>query len=80
MPRLRQKTRPMQIGASEGVDSEEEVAKYKKDIQKDIENYNKQIYVAPPWVKEVLGDPHSNEDAESNHRQTGAASSSWEAL
>ena len=33
MPRLRQKTHPMAVGASEAVDFEEEVAKYKQDIE-----------------------------------------------
>ena len=77
MPRLRQKTHPMQVGASEAVDFEEEVAKYKQDIQEDIEQYKKQEYVAPRWIKEAL-DPQRYEDTESNMHVTGASSSSWE--
>ena len=42
MPRLRQKTHPMQLGASAEVDFEEEVAKCKKDIQDDIEKYKEE--------------------------------------
>ena len=45
MPRLRQKTHPMVIGANEAVDFEEEAAKYKQDIQEDIEKYTR-IYCA----------------------------------
>ena len=67
----------MQLGASAEVDFEEEVAKYKKDIKEDIQKYKKQEFVAPKWIKEALY-PHGNEETESNHRHTGASSSSWE--
>ena len=67
----------MVIGASEAGDFEEEVAKYKQDIQEDIEKYKNQEYVGPKWIKEVL-DPQNHEDIESNMHQTGSTSSSWE--
>ena len=55
MPGLRQKTDPKAIGNSGEVDFEEEVAKYKSDIQKDIEAYKKQEYIAPKWIEEANG-------------------------
>ena len=41
IPRLRCKTNPKQIQAEQEVDFEEEVAKFKKDIHKDIQNLKK---------------------------------------
>ena len=44
MPRLRCKTNPKQLQAEQEVDFEEEVAKYKRDIDKDIQpSKNKNI-------------------------------------
>ena len=77
MPRLRQKTHPMAFGASKEVDFEEEVGKYKQDIQRDIEKFKKQEYIAPKWVKEAL-DTQSQETASNGAQTVGASSSSWE--
>ena len=59
------------------VDFEEEVAKYKQDIQEDMEKSKKQEYVALKWIKEAL-DPQNYEDTETNQHQADASSSSWE--
>ena len=71
MPRLRQKTDPKEMGNSTEVDFEEEVAKYKRDIQKDIEAYKKQEYIAPKWKEEAMGPQPQPESTE-----TGGDSSS----
>ena len=76
MPRLRQKTRPEHIGTSDEVDFEEEVRKYKQDIKKDIEQYKKQEYVAPRWIKEALGQEEETEGT--TKVVTSSSSSSWE--
>ena len=77
MPRLRQKTHPMAIGASKEVDFEQEVARYKHDIQRDIEKYKKQDYIAPKWIEEALG-AQPQTAANNETRTEGASSSSWE--
>ena len=78
MPRLRQKTHPMQIRVSEEIDFEEAVAEYEQDIQKDIDKYKKQEYVAPEWVKEALGHPQDDEGNRAKETQAGTSRSSWE--
>ena len=55
MPRLRCKTNPKQLQAEQEVDFEEEVAKYKRDIDKDIQTLKKQEYREPQWIKDILG-------------------------
>ena len=47
MPRLRQKTHPMQIRVSEDIDFEEAVAEYKQDTRKDIDKYKKNMNMWP---------------------------------
>ena len=73
-PRLRQKTHPGEIGASKRVDFEEEVRKYKQDIKEDIEQYKKQPYIEPSWVKEALG----QEEQQAATGANSSSSSSWE--
>ena len=76
MPRLRQNTHPKNIGTSVEVDFEEELRKYKQDIKKDIEQYKKQEYVAPRWIKEALG--HAEDAEEATRVATSSSISSWE--
>ena len=71
IPRLRHKTHPMQIGAAQEVDFEEEVAKYKQEIRRDIQQLKKQEYVPPKWVQEQIGTTNANQSPT-------PASSSWE--
>ena len=71
-PRLCKKTSPASIGESKQVDFEEEVKKYKQDIKEDIEQYKKQPYVEPSWVKKALG------QKQTEARGASSSSSSWE--
>ena len=59
---------------SQQVDFEEEVRKYKQDIKEDIEQYKKQPYIEPSWVKEALWKEEQQETTGAN----SASSSSWE--
>ena len=76
LPRLTRKTSPKQVEA-EQVDFEEEVARYKRDIAKDIQMLKQQDYKAPSWVTKII----DKEDKQQRHQlQTSSSSSSrWEA-
>ena len=82
MPRLYQKTHPKQIGVNEEVDFEEEVAKYQRDINKDIQSLRRQEYHEPQWIKDILGTENTSvsspEEATASRPNISSSSSSWE--
>ena len=82
MPRLRCKTNPKQLHAEQEVDFEEEVAKYKRDIDKDIQALKNQEYRELQWIKDILGtekiSDNQPEQAPKSQPQTSASSSGWE--
>ena len=76
LPRLTRKTSPKQVEA-EQVDFEEEVARYKRDIAKDIQLLKEQEYKAPSWVTKII---EKEESMQRNKLQSSSSSSSrWEA-
>ena len=76
LPRLTKKTNPKQVEA-EQVDFEEEVARYKRDIAKDIQLLKEQEYKAPSWVTKII---EQEENMQRNKWQSSSSSSSrWEA-
>ena len=75
LPRLSRKTNPKQIEA-EQVDFEEEVARYKRDIAKDIQQLKQQAYKEPAWITKIV-DRDRKQDQQSGPRPS-ASSSSWE--
>ena len=75
LPRLICKTSPKQVEA-EQVDFEEEVARYKRDIAKDIQDLKQQAYREPAWITKILD---KEEKKGKPARQTPSSSSSrWE--
>ena len=75
LPRLTRKTSPKQVEA-EQVDFEEEVARYKRDIEKDIQMLKGQAYKAPAWVTKIID---KEESMQCNKLQSSSSSSSrWE--
>ena len=80
-PRLRCKTNPKQLQAEQEVDFEEEVAKYKRDIDKDIQTLKK-IYREPQWIKDILDtekiSDNQPEQAPGSRPTRSSSSSSWE--
>ena len=75
MPRLRSKTSPKQVEA-EQVGFEEEVARYKRDIARDIQQLKQQAYKEPAWITKILDRDEKNDK---QARQTPSSSSSrWE--
>ena len=78
LPRLRCKTNPKQIKAEQEVDFEEEVAKYKRDIAKDIQNLKNQAYKEPQWIKEILSKEQENKGQQQVEQQQSSSASSWE--
>ena len=75
LPRLTKKTSPKQVEA-EQVDFEEEVARYKSDIAKDIQMLKKQEYKAPSWVTKIV-DSEKKEQRQ-QVQPTGSSSSKCE--
>ena len=75
LPRLTKKTSPKQLEA-EQVDFEEEVAKYKKDIAKDIQMLKTQEYKAPSWVKKIMAKEDNMQKKEA--QSTSSSSTHWE--
>ena len=78
LPRLRCKTNPKQIKAEQEVDFEEEVAKYKRDIAKDIQNLKNQAYKEPQWIKEILSKEQEHKGQQQVEQQQSSSASSWE--
>ena len=76
LPRLICKTSPKQIEA-EHVDFEEEVAKYKRDIAKDIQHLKNQAYKEPDWIKNILSKDREQNQQQARQQQS-SSSSSWE--
>ena len=76
LPRLMCKTHPRQIQAAQEVDFEEEVARYKNDIKKDIRHLKSQSYHEPAWVKAVLRNEQGDLDPQETNNTS--SSSSWE--
>ena len=75
LPRLSKKTNPEQIEA-EQVDFEEEVARFKSDIAKDIQQLKQQAYKEPAWITKI-----NKKEAQQNPQagqRSSASSSSWE--
>ena len=77
-PRLVCKTNPKQVQAAQEVDFEEEIANYKKDIEKDIRNLKAQAYHEPQWIKEALRGERETSGADTHAHSNSASSSSWE--
>ena len=86
LPRLNRKTNPKQIEA-EQVDFEEEVARYKRGIAKDIQQLKNQAYKAPTWVTNIIekdsktqGQEVQKQAVQRNQVQAASSSSTnWEA-
>ena len=75
LPRLTRKTSPKQVEA-EQVDFEEEVARYKRDIAKDIQTLKGQEFKAPAWVTAIID---KGEKVQCEKLQSSSSSSSrWE--
>ena len=79
---MRCKTNPKQLQAEQEVDFEEEVAKYKRDINEDIQSFKRQEYREPQWIKDVLGSEAKSdnklEETSGSRPNTSPSSSSWE--
>ena len=78
MPRLVCKTNPKQVQAAQEVDFEEEIANYKRDIEKDIRSLKAQTYHEPQWIKEALRGEREPSGADTRAHSNSASSSSWE--
>ena len=76
LPRLRCKTSPKQIEA-EQVDFEEEVARFKRDIAKDIQHLEQQAYKEPAWITKIL-DKEKQQESQQARQRPSSSSSSWE--
>ena len=76
LPRLTRKTSPKQVEA-EQVDFEEEVARYKNDIAKDIQILKKQEYKAPSWVTSII--EREGKEQRQQVQSSSSSSSKWEA-
>ena len=78
MPRLVCKTNPKQVQAAQEVDFEEEIANYKRDIEKEIRILKAQSYHEPQWIKEALRGEREPSGADTHAHSNSASSSSWE--
>ena len=75
LPRLHRKTNPKQIEA-EQVDFEEEAARYKSDIAKDIQQLKQQSYKEPAWITKIID--RDMKQAQRTGPRPSTSSSSWE--